>query len=129
MDAQVFAIWFMLPLVLVVEVGVARQFLVFRGPVHAHTITTFAGASKRTHVGSLALAAAWLVLTLVLWLYEFVVGQVFLYLLLFMFGRPAAAAGLVALAAVALYTPVAAAQLLRRAAHARRTAQHAAQHS
>jgi len=118
MDAQVFAIWFMLPVILLVEAVVTRQ--LWGGEAEHHY-----GSSARKAFGSLArrrpgialIVAVWLVLTAALWVYEFVIAQVLLYVLLFSLGRFAAALGLLAFVAALAYTPVACWRLIWRLRH------------
>ena len=113
MDAQTFAILFMLPIILVIEAEVVREFW---GPGRGKP--DFSGF--RRSMGNLAehrsgiplLVMLWLVLTATAWVYEFVIAQVLLYIVLFTFGRVAAALGVVAALAFVVYTPVACGRLV-----------------
>ena len=117
MDAQVFAMWFMLPILVLAEAAVVLE-------LRSSETKSHYGAAARRALGSLArgrrgiplVVALWLVLTAVAWGYEFIVAQVALYILLFSLGRVAALLGVVALVAIAAYTPVTIWRLVRKLA-------------
>ncbi len=118
MDAQVFAIWFVLPIILLIEAAVVRYS--WRGE-EGHSlpggIEKVRASVAHDRSGIAIILVLWLVLTLVAWAYEFVFGLVALHLLLFSLGRVAAAVGLVTFVAVLALTPVACARLVLKLRH------------
>lgn len=115
MDAQVFAMWFMLPILVLAEAAVVLELRAGESKSHF-------GAAARRVLGSLArgrrgiplAVALWLALTAIAWGYEFIIGEVALYILLFSFGRFVALLGVASLIATAAYTPVVTARLVRK---------------
>jgi len=115
MDAQVYAIWFVLPIVLLIEAAVVRY--LWRGEAGQFLpggVERTMASLARNWSGVAVILALWLVSTLIAWAYEFVFGLVVLHLLLFSLGRIAAAVGLAAFATVLAATPVALARLVLR---------------
>jgi hypothetical protein len=118
MDARVFAIWFVLPIVLLIEVGAIRY--AWRGEgghVVPGGIERGMASLSHNRSGTAVIVGLCVVLTLIAWTYEFVFGQVLLYVVLFSMGRAAAAVGLVAFVGVLALTPVLLARLALKLLH------------
>ena len=118
MDAQVFAVWFMLPVILLVEAVIARELWLGETKHHySFAAREAVGALTRKRAGVALVVALWALLTLAAWAYEFIVAEVVLYLLLFSLGRLAALLGMLAFLGALVYTPVACWRLIWRLRH------------
>jgi len=118
MDAQVFGIWFVLPIVLLLEAALVR-YSWRQGDSHFVPGEVERAMTSLAHnkPGVAVILALWLVLTFVAWAYEFVFGLVLLHLVLFSLGRAAAAVALVAFAATLALTPVGLARFVLKVCH------------
>ncbi len=118
MDVQLFTLWFMLPLVLVVEaVLLAYTWRGEPGRVPLGGVERVLHSLARNPTGIAVIVVLWMLMTAVVWVYEFAVAFLALHLLLFSLGRIAAFVGLVAFAAIFLATPVICGRLVLHFSH------------